>query len=140
MALTKSKQVSLSVSCLCCASINLRTSGSNPGCDLSHKLQQHLTCWGPLHDCEDMVDMIACIESLGSGSLLELASLHGIQLDVNTSCKDELCAIIMQYLILGGCQTTNAVTHENNLSDICTNHYNIQSPEPGREWKIREVR
>ena len=32
------------------------------------------------------------------------------------------------------------VTHENNLSDICTNHYNIQSPEPGREWKIREVR
>ena len=33
-----------------------------------------------------------------------------------------------------------AVAHENNLSDICTNHYNIQSPEPGREWKIREVR
>ena len=34
----------------------------------------------------------------------------------------------------------DAVTHKNNLSDICTNHYNIQSPEPGREWKIREVR
>ena len=32
------------------------------------------------------------------------------------------------------------VAHENNLLDICTNHYNIQSPEPGREWKIREVR
>ena len=32
-----------------------------------------------------------------------------------------------------------AVAHENNLSDICTNHNNIQSPEPGREWKIREV-
>ena len=34
----------------------------------------------------------------------------------------------------------NGVAHENNLSDICTNHNNIQSPEPGREWKIREVR
>ena len=33
----------------------------------------------------------------------------------------------------------SVVTHENNLSDICTNHNNIQSPEPGREWKIREV-
>ena len=32
------------------------------------------------------------------------------------------------------------VAYENNLSDICTNHNNIQSPEPGREWKIREVR
>ena len=35
---------------------------------------------------------------------------------------------------------TIGVAHENNLSDICTNHNNIQSPEPGREWKIREVR
>ena len=34
----------------------------------------------------------------------------------------------------------HGVAHENNLSDICTNHNNIQSPEPGREWKIREVR
>ena len=34
----------------------------------------------------------------------------------------------------------DVVAHENNLSDICTNHNNIQSPEPGREWKIREVR
>ena len=34
----------------------------------------------------------------------------------------------------------DAVAHKNNLSDICTSHNNIQSPEPGREWKIREVR
>ena len=40
-------------------------------------------------------------------------------------------------LYLGG---LSVVAHENNLSDICTNHNNIQSPEPGREWKIREVR
>ena len=32
------------------------------------------------------------------------------------------------------------VAPKNNLSDICTNCYNIQSPEPGREWKIREMR
>ena len=40
----------------------------------------------------------------------------------------------------GGAGLGNVVAHENNLSDICTNHNNIQSPEPGREWKIREVR
>ena len=39
---------------------------------------------GPLYHCEDAVSMISHIKMLGSSSLLELASLHGIHLDVNT--------------------------------------------------------
>ena len=37
-------------------------------------------------------------------------------------------------------RVTSAVAPENNLSDICTNRYNTQSPQPSREWKIGEMR
>ena len=44
--------------------------------------------------------MIACIESFGSGPLLELASLHGID-DADTADKDELRTIITRHIVLG---------------------------------------
>ena len=105
----KHKKLNLNVFRLCCASLNMRTDGSNPGRDLSSQLQQHLTRWGPLYSCENAVDMIACIESFGFGSLLELASLHGIRSDMSSSEKDCLCDIIVNHLVFGECQTMNAV-------------------------------
>ena len=43
----KNKKLTLTTFRLCCASIGLKTdAGSNHGHDLSHKLQQRLTCWG----------------------------------------------------------------------------------------------
>ena len=65
---------------LCCASIGLKADGSNHRRDLSHKLQQHLTRWGPLRDCEDVVGMFSRIESFGSDSCLS-SPLHNIDYD-----------------------------------------------------------
>ena len=53
-------------------------------------------------------------------------------------CMVSYCINPKMHWIFGG--TITVVAPENNLSDICTNCYNIQSPEPGREWKIREMR
>jgi len=52
--------------------------------------------------------MISRIEVLGSGSLLELASLHDIHLDANTSERDMLRDVIIRHLISGECRDTNA--------------------------------
>ena len=105
----KCKQVTLSTLRLCCASIGIKTNGSNDGRDLSVKLQQRLTRWGPLCNCDNAVNMISHIEQFGSGSLLELAVLHGIDLDADTSSKDELRDVIVRHLISGKCQNANAV-------------------------------
>lgn len=104
----KSKLVTLCTFRLCCASIDLKTDGSNHGRDLSHKLQQRITRWGPLCDCEDAVYMISRIESFGSGSLLELASLHGIRYDASASDKDDFRDVIVRHIVFGECQITNA--------------------------------
>lgn len=103
----KHKQVTLAIFRFCCTSIGLYTSGSNHGCDLSCKLQQRLTRWGPLCDCTDAVDMISCLESFGFGTLLELASLHGFRMDADTTDRDELRDVIVRHLIFGECQNTN---------------------------------
>jgi len=54
--------------------------------------------------------MISRIEVLGSSSLLELASLHDIHLDANTSERDldMLRDVIVRHLISGECRDTNA--------------------------------
>ena len=76
LSVYKRKHMTVSTFRICCASIDLKTDGSSCGRDLSNKLQQRLTRWGPLHDCEDAVRMISRFDSFGSGSLLELASPH----------------------------------------------------------------
>jgi hypothetical protein len=105
----KHKQLNLSTFKLCCVSFDMRANGSNPGHSLSHLLQQRLTRWGPLRDCENAIDTISCVESLGLGSLVELASLHGICLDARASEKDRHCDAIVNHLVLGECQNTNAM-------------------------------
>ena len=107
LAAYKEKRVSLNTFRICCACIDLETNGSNYGRDLSHKLHQRLTRWRPLYGCQHGVAMISLLESLGSGSLLELASLHNIRSDSTTSDKDLLRDIIIRHLILGDCQITN---------------------------------
>ena len=106
----KSKCITLSTFGSCCSTIGLKPCGTNRGRDLSHKLQQRLTRWGPLRDCENAIDMISLIESksFGSGSLLEVASLHGIPFDTNISEKDTLRDAIVHHLVAGKCKTSNA--------------------------------
>lgn len=106
----KSKCITLSMFSSCCSAIGLKSCGTNRGRDLSHKLQQRLTRWGPLRDCENAIDMISHIESrsFGSGSLLEVASLHGISFDTNMSEKDIVRDAIVHHLVAGECQTSNA--------------------------------
>jgi len=127
----KRKQVALSTFRFCCASINLKTIGSNPGRDLSHKLQQRLTRWSPLRDCEDAVDMISHFESFGSGSLLELASLHNIHCDVTD--KDVLCDAIVHHLVSGDCRNTNATL----CISVCS--VLLPSAEPGALINIKPL-
>ena len=105
----KHKQLNLSTFKLCCVSFDMRANGSNPGHSLSHLLQQRLTRWGPLRDCENAINTISCVKSLGLGSLVELASLHGICLDARASEKDRHCDAIVNHLVLGECQNTNAM-------------------------------
>ena len=102
----KRKHMTVSTFRICCASIDLKTDGSSRGRDLSNKLQKRLTRWGPLHDCEDAVRMISRFNSFGSGSLLELASLHNVHRDVSISNKDALCDLIVGHLVSGECQNT----------------------------------
>ena len=81
---------------LCCMSLNLNSGGSDREHDLPRKLQQRLTRWAPLYNCETAmtaIDMVLHIESFGSGSLLELAALHGICLAETAAEKDALCDI-----------------------------------------------
>ena len=108
LAAYKNKKLTLTTFRMCCASISLKADGSNHGRDLSHKLQQHLTRWGPLRDCEDVVGMFSRIESFGSGSLLELTSLHGIDYDVSTPNKDLLHDVIVRHFVFGECRNSNA--------------------------------
>ena len=103
------KQVTLNTFHLCCASIGLNMNGSDYGRYLSHKLQQRLTRWGPLYACEDALSVVSCVESLGSGSLLELASLHNVDPGVNTSNKDHLRDVIIHHLVSGECRDADAV-------------------------------
>ena len=50
-------------------------------------LIDHLMHWDPLRDCEDAVGLFPRIESFGSGSLLELVSLHNIDYDaIGSGC------------------------------------------------------
>jgi len=104
----KHKQLTRSVFRLCCMSLDLKTSGPDHERDLSRKLQQRLTRWAPLYDSGTAVDAISRIESFGSGSLLELAALHGICFGVTIPDKDGLCNAIVRHLILGKCRTTSA--------------------------------
>ena len=117
---------------LCCAAVGLRTDGTNPGRDLSLKLQQRLTRWGPLCDCKAMLDMIPRFDSFrGSGTLLELASLHNICLDENTSENDGLRDAIVRHLVSGQCQGSIAPLCTSVCSELLSlNHSSPSSLMP----------
>ena len=106
LSANKHKQLTPSAFRLYCVSLGLKISGSDR--NLCQKLQQQLTRWAPLCDCKTALSMIPHIESFGSGSLLELAALHGIHLDTAVSSKDGLCDIIIRHLVFGECQTSDA--------------------------------
>jgi hypothetical protein len=126
----KYKRITLSTFRLCCASVDLKISGANHGRDLSLKLQQRLTRRGPLYNCEDAVEMISCIETLGSGSLFELAALHDTHPDANTSEKDELRDVVV-YHLSGDCQNTAAALCASVRSVL------LPSTEPGIQTDLR---
>jgi len=105
----KLKRLSLNKFRPCCAAVGLRADGTTRGHGLSLKLQQRLTCWGPLWDCKSTLDMISRFDSFrGSGTLLELASLHNVCLDVNASENDGLRDAIVRHLVSGQCRGSNA--------------------------------
>ena len=86
---------------------------------------------GPLYHCEDAVSMISHIKMLGSSSLLELASLHGIHLDVNTPKREMLRDVIVRHLISGECRDMNAT--------LCVSVRSVLLPstEPGGQTGLK---
>ena len=74
--------------------------------------------------------MIPHIELFGSGTLLELAALHGIHF-VTAPNKDGLCNIVVRHLILGECQTTDAAL----CNSICSTL--LPPPMPNTPMDLR---
>ena len=129
----KHKRLTRDVFRLCFMSLDLKTGGSDRECDLFRMVQQRLTRWAPLYNCGTAADMIPRIESFGSGSLLELAALHGICLDVTASNKDGLCDVVVHHLVFGECQTTDAAL----CTSICSAL--LPPPEPNVPTNLRPL-
>ena len=106
----KHKQLTQDVFRLCFMSLDLKTGRSDCEHNLFCMAQQHLTRWAPLYNCgAATVDTISRIGSFGSGSLLELATLHRIHLVVTAPDKDRLCNVLVHHLVFWECQTTSAM-------------------------------
>ena len=97
--------VPVEISSLCCGSIGLHATTTTPGHELRSKLEQQLRYRKPLIKCRDMFGTLNGLVLFGNGSLSELISLRGIEL--NFSTKDAACDTLVHHLITGACDNVD---------------------------------
>ena len=85
---------------LCCTSIGLDVTTTNPPRELVRKLQQWLKCRKALVECEDLTVMLNRLDGFRIESVVALACLHGMEA---FSVKGAAHSAIISHLVTGAC-------------------------------------